>query len=153
MSNRLDPVGRLRLPRRSTMLRLSLAAALLLTAAGVLYADPADPAAPAPTPPAQAPTPPAEDRLSIPDGLVGVPVPLAEPTALAVLRAGDRVDLLAVRGADTADPAGPAAVAGGAAVLAVDHGAAAVLLALTPAQAGEVVSAPGGTRFAVIVRS
>lgn len=146
------------------MVRLGLAAVLLLTAAGVLYADPAepDPAAPAPA---------GDGRLSIPDGLVGVPVTLAEPTALTVLRAGDRVDLLAVRGAG-AGPAADAARLGGADgvtggdagagtralareafVLAVDHAAAVVLLALTPGQAGTVVSVPGGTRFAVIVRS
>lgn len=131
------------------MLRLSLAAALLLTAAGVLYADPADPADHA-DPAAPAPAPGAEDRLPIPDGLVGVPVTLDEPTALTVLRAGDRVDLLAV---PDPDAAGPAALASGAAVLAVDLAAAAVLLALTPGQADDVVSVPAGTRFAVIVRS
>jgi hypothetical protein len=146
MSNRLDPVGRLRLPRRSTMLRISLVAALLLTAAGVLYAGPQDSADPGRRPVAAVPTAD-PDRLPIPDGLVGVPVPLAEPTALAVLRAGDHVDLLAIAGAE------PAPVAGDAAVLAVDHAAAAVLLALTPDQASEVVSAPDTTRFAVIVRS
>lgn len=141
MSNRLDPVGRLHLPRRSTMLRISLVAALLLTAAGVLYADPGSAEVPVAAPTAD------PDRLPIPDGLVGVPVRLAEPTALAVLRTGDRVDLLAVR--DTA----PDRVAGGAAVLAVDHTAAAVLLALTPEAAAGVVSAPDATSFAVIVRS
>lgn len=187
--DRLDPVGRFRLPRRATTLRLVLVAGLLLTGAGVLYAaddppgtdplaatdPPADPPA-ATDPPAAVHTPrpgtpdagtsdpgtpdpgtgpvtrptaggPAP-RLPIPSGLVGVPVSLASPASLAMLRPGDRVDLLAVPAAG----GDPAPLAGAAPVLAVDPGAAALLLALTPEQGRAVVSTPATSRFAVIVR-
>lgn len=166
-ADRLDPVGRLRLPRRPAVVRAALAAILLLTAAGVLYAgaDPATPAPPTgpeqtsgpedlatgpPGPPAPAdPGQPDPDRLAIPAGLVGVPVPLGDPASLAVLRPGDQVDLLSV-------PAGggePAALVSGAPVLAVDHAAAALLLAVTPEQGRAVVSMPlPDARFAVLVR-
>lgn len=178
-ADRLDPVGRLRLPRRPAVVRAALAAVLLLTAAGVLYAGggpattaaPSGPAEPATGPeeaatgsevqPAAAgpalpagpdtadPGQPDPDRLAIPAGLVGVPVPLGDPASLAVLRPGDQVDLLSV-------PTGggePAALATGAPVLAVDHAAAALLLAVTPEQGRAVVSVPlPDARFAVIVR-
>jgi len=179
---RLDPVGRLRLPRRPTLLRALLVAVLLLTAAGVLYAG-ADPARPAPAsaprpspdpdsgpgagagaPPGRPPpaTPgnspelpagtaagsPGPDRLPIPAGQVGVPVPLGDPGRLAVLHAGDRVDLLAVptTGGD------PVLLATGALVLAVEPAAATLLLAATPAQARQVLSVPPATTFAVVIR-
>jgi hypothetical protein len=149
---RLDPVGRLRLPRRATMLRLAIAAGLLLTAAGVLYAggDPgsADPAPPLATGRPEPATEP-DGRLPIPDGMVGVPVTPGDPASLAMLHPGDRVDLLAVA---AAGGGGAERLAGGAPVLAVDHSAAALLLALTPEQGQAVVSAPAGTRFAILVR-
>lgn len=166
-ADRLDPVGRLRLPRRPTLVRAALAAILLLTAAGVLYAGdsptaPATSAAPdgvahptpTPTPPPDpdgqqaAGGPPEPGRLPIPSGLVGVPVPVGDPAGLAVLRPGDRVDLLSVPTAGGE----PAALVTGAPVLAVDHAAAALLLAVTPEQSQAVVSVPPSTaRFAVIV--
>jgi hypothetical protein len=168
---RLDPVRRLRPPRRSTTLRVALVAVLLLTAAGLVHSggdaagdtggldQDTGPAAGGTTasptawvtPGAQPGAEPGEgdgSRQPIPDGMVGLPVPLGEPAALAVLRAGDRVDLLAV----PASGGDPAPMADGAAVLAVDHASAAVLLALTPDQARDVVAAPAATRFAVIVR-
>jgi hypothetical protein len=168
---RLDPFRRLRPPRRSTTLRVALVAVLLLTAAGLVYSGgdasggvdqdtgPAAGGTPAsPTAWVSPGAPPGDEagdgggdgsRQPIPDGMVGLPVPLGEPAALAVLRTGDRVDLLAV----PATGGDPAPLADGAAVLAVDHASAAVLLALTPDQAREVVAAPAATRFAVIVRS
>jgi hypothetical protein len=105
-----------------------------------------------------------------PAGTVGVAVTLAEPAVLGVLRAGDRVDLLAVP--PTAEGSGPgprgsSAPAGspgpgGAAttsaenvlVLATPGGAdaAGVYLALAPSQARAVVALPPDTRLAVIVR-
>jgi hypothetical protein len=80
-----------------------------------------------------------------------VAVTPADPAILGVLRAGDRVDLLAVR-----PGGGPATIASGALVLAtprpaeVDGGA--LYLALTPASAREVVGLPTSARFAVLVR-
>jgi hypothetical protein len=175
---RLDPVGRLRLPRRPALVRAALAAVLLLTAAAVLHTgpDPApatgpDPALTGPDPPdltdppdpdlatgpdpdlatgpdPASPDPPGPERLAIPDGLVGVPVPLGDPARLSVLLPGDRVDLLAVPAAGGA----PVALATGAPVLALDHAAATLLLAVTPEQGRAVVATPPTTTFAVIVR-
>ncbi|MEU1835773.1 flagellar biosynthesis protein FlgA [Micromonospora chersina] len=94
--------------------------------------------------------------LPLPTGAVGVPIRLAEPAALAVLRPGARVDLLVV----------PAGRATGAATLlaaralvldvvgaagAVD-GSSALYLALRPEQAQRAVGLPEGSRFAVVVR-
>lgn len=194
----LDPVGRLRLPRRGTLLRLCVVAALLLTAAGVLYAgagqptrptaaepasSPATAGSPAPGDPARASAPedpagslapeiparslapeappglppagagpgsstPIEARQPIPPGLVGVPIRLGDPTGLAVLRPGDRVDLIAVAAAG----AEVVKLAPAAPVLAVDRGAAALLLALSPARAETVLATPPDHVFAVILR-
>ncbi|SCG40935.1 flagellar biosynthesis protein FlgA [Micromonospora halophytica] len=93
--------------------------------------------------------------LPLPSGAVGVPVRLAEPAALAVLRPGARVDLLVV-------PAGPAAaeavpLASGALVLDVvggdsGDGSSALYLALGPDQARRTVGQPEGSRFTVVVR-
>jgi hypothetical protein len=147
---------------------------LLLTAAGVLYSgggrdrpEPADPPLAHPEPsqahpepsqahadPSQAtvpafappPTPlPAGVRLPIPEGMVGVPVALGTPTAVAMVRPGDRIDLLLVPGDGE-----PVAVARDVPVLAVVPSEAALFLALSPAQAQEVVATTG--RFAVLVR-
>lgn len=156
MTTKLDPVGRLRLPRRATTIRAALVTVLLLTAAGVLYAR--DDPAPAPAParadppatvaPEPGPAPDPEARLPIPDGLVGVTVPLGDPASLAMLRPGDRVDLLAIPAAGGE----PVPLAAAAAVLAVDPAAAALLLALTPEQGRAAVSASTTGTFAVIVR-
>lgn len=192
---RLDPVRWPRPPRGVTVVRAALVAALLLTAAGVLYAAPAAPDGLAPrstpiptatpgdpaasrhppggqapggqapgagaTPSPQTPAPPI-GRLPLPPGAVGVPVRLTEPAALAVLRPGDRVDLLAVADEPRTDanrPDPPATIASGALVLAVPDPAgdpldqAVVYLALSPTQARETVAFPPSVRFAVIVRS
>lgn len=177
---RLDPVGRLRFPRRATTLRAVVVAVLLVTAAGVLHsggsagdrpgAAGTPPTAPAGTPGATGTPVPgagvlgtvpaggplsqlpeewtARERVPVPDGTVGVPLALPEPGALAMLRPGDRVDLLAV-------PAGggaPAPVAQEVTVLAVDPGSATVLLSLPPERAVEALSVPAGDQFAVVVR-
>jgi hypothetical protein len=79
-------------------------------------------------------------------------VRLAEPAALAMVRAGDRVDLLSV------DNAGGRAtpVAEAATVLAVsgtdEPTAGGLLLALRPAEARRAVGAAEQTRFAVLIR-
>jgi hypothetical protein len=87
----------------------------------------------------------------VPPGRVGVPVRLAEPTALALLHPGDRVDLLRVDGAGH----GTTAVATGAPVLDItgagDPTMGGLLLALRPTEAERaVVSAGHG--FAVLIR-
>ena len=95
-------------------------------------------------------------RLPLPSGAVGVPVRLAEPAALAVVRPGSRVDLLAAPpgGADTSEAT---LLAPGALVLDVlgagaTDGSAALYLALRPEQAQRAVGLPEGSRFAVVVR-
>jgi hypothetical protein len=156
----LDPVRIVRPPRRRTTWRaavatvLTLAAAVAWSGAGGSDRAPtaASPTLPAslPASPAAAPTIPVEgDRLPVPAGLVGVPVPLASPTATAILRPGDRVDLLAT-GVD--DPR-PVVLAEDAPVLAVDHPGGAVLLGLPPPAAHEVIAATTTASFAVTIRS
>ncbi|SCE83113.1 hypothetical protein GA0070214_102356 [Micromonospora chaiyaphumensis] len=85
-----------------------------------------------------------------------MPIRLAEPAALAVLRPGARVDLLVVPAggaAGTATLLAPRAlvldVVGAAG--AVD-GSSALYLALRPEQAQRAVGLPEGSRFAVVVR-
>jgi len=157
----LRPVRWRGLPRGGTLLRVVLVAALLGLAAAVLQTPAGCPpgAASAPPAPAAPSSSPADgrpnDALPLPGGSVGVPVRLAEPAALAVLRPGARVDLLVV-------PAGTAAgeatlLAPRALVLdvvgagAVD-GSSALYLALRPEQAQRAVGVPEGSRFAVVVR-
>ncbi|MFC8615354.1 hypothetical protein ACFT9M_02885 [Micromonospora purpureochromogenes] len=86
---------------------------------------------------------------------MGVPVRLAEPAALAVLRPGARVDLLVVPAGRT--PVEAALVASEALVLDVvggdaTDGSSALYLALRPDQAQRAVGQPEGSRFAVVVR-
>ncbi|MEV4759023.1 flagellar biosynthesis protein FlgA [Micromonospora sp. NPDC049559] len=169
-------------PRGGTLLRIGLTAGLLALAVGVLYGGPArstcapgpaatggaaaepgttagDPVRGGPgtrdagthgggTP---APTPPA--------GLVGVPVRIAEPATLAVIRPGGRVDLLVVpTTTGSARPVEPILVAPRALVLTVigitagDGTASGLYLALTPEQAQRAIALPDDARLAVIVR-
>jgi hypothetical protein len=101
-------------------------------------------------------TPP--DRLALPAGRVGVPVRLAEPATAEVLRAGDRVDLLAVAssGATTTVGTDALVLAVGPASPGYDGmpatGSAMIVLALTPTDAKRAVGSEPGTRLAVIVR-
>ena len=91
---------------------------------------------------------------AIPAGRVGVPIRLADPTALALVRPGHRVDLLRLDdvGGNSDDST---QVAADAPVLAVtgadDLGAGGLLLALSP---GEATRAVTGTEhgFAVLIR-
>ncbi|WP_416901223.1 flagellar biosynthesis protein FlgA [Micromonospora echinospora] len=164
-------------PGAGPLLRAGLVATLLGLAAVVLYAPPGCGPAPggAPAATASAPTGPAPDdappvtadagtgeraddrpggALPLPGGTVGVPVRLAEPAALAVVRPGSRVDLLAL---PAAGPATTVLLASRALVLDVVgagdlDGSSALYLALAPPQAERVVGQPEGSRFAVIVR-
>ncbi|MCZ7439915.1 flagellar biosynthesis protein FlgA [Micromonospora sp. WMMC241] len=152
----LRPVRWRGLPRRRTLIRVTLVAVLLGLAAAVLQTPAGCP--PGPTP-AGAPTTPDPARTTgspaLPAGAVGVPIRLAEPAALAVLRPGARVDLLVVPAGGSPDPSllAPRAlvldVVGAAG--AVD-GSSALYLALPPEQARRAVGLPEGSRFAVVVR-
>lgn len=91
-----------------------------------------------------------DGRPSIPEGTVGVPVRLADPTALALVHPGDLVDLLRLDAKGDSTP-----IAGAALVLDVtsadDPTAGGLLLALSPEQAARTV---GGQAhgFAVLIR-
>jgi hypothetical protein len=146
------------LPRSGTLLRVTLVAILLGLAAAVLRTPSGcppgvGPAAPGPT---QSANPAAARPGSRGAGCRfprrgGVPIRLALPAALAVLRPGARVDLLVV-------PAGGAVLlAARALVLDVvgaeaADGSSALYLALRPEQAQRAVGLPEGSRFAVVVR-
>jgi hypothetical protein len=155
---RLDPV-RWRRPGRSTLLRAAVVAALIVTAALLMWTGPAtcEPSCPAPPGPAavtespKPPAPPSPSPGAVPPGLVGVPIRLAEPTALKLLHPGDHVDLFRVTGTGGS----PQAVATAAVVLGVtgaeDPTTGGLLLALTPAEARRTVISPAGG-YAVLIR-
>lgn len=96
---------------------------------------------------------PSEDqrRLAAPTGTAGVPVPMSEPATAALVRPGDRVDLLAVGREGVAAP-----VAENALVLDVadtgDPATGGLLLALRPAEARRMLGAAEDVRFTVTVR-
>jgi hypothetical protein len=171
---RLDPV-RWRRPGRGTLVRTGAVAALLTVGAAAAWSRPPG-CAPAPgaapsatTRAAGAPRAGPEDAPvagpdgvgtatgrstggdssghPVPPGRIGVPVRLAEPTALALVHPGDRVDLL------RAD--GTGAVAVGAPVLDVtgadDPTTGGLLLALRPGEAESAVAGQG-RGFAVLIR-
>ena len=87
----------------------------------------------------------------MPAGSIGVPIRLAEPTALELIHPGDRVDLFRVP--ETGGR--PQTIATAALVLEVtgaeDPVTGGLLLALTPAEARRTVTAPGGG-YAVLLR-
>jgi hypothetical protein len=159
---RLDPV-RWR-PSRGSLLRLAAIAVLLVTAAGLVWFRPA--AKPCTTPVTGATTegsaavgsgasskgssPRVSGKPSIPTGRVGVPVRLADPTALSLVHPGDLVDLLRLD-----DEGDSTRIASAALVLDVtgadDPMTGALLLALAPEQAGPAV-ATQGHGFAILIR-
>ena len=167
---RLDPV-RWRRPGRGMLIRLTAVAALLATAATVSWSHPqscgtptgAAAVSPALSSTAAASPPNASASATggpsgaqagspvIPEGSVGVPVRLADPTALALVRPGNHVDLLRLddEGGDTT------AVATAALVLNVtgasDPTTGGLLLALTPAEAHQAVATPKHG-FAIVIR-
>jgi hypothetical protein len=167
----LAPVRWSSRPRASTVVRTALVAALLALAAGLLYAPdhpapcettPTPPAAPPPSDPAPAAQAPSDRaRLAVPDGAVGVPVRLAEPAALTVVRPGSRVDLVAVAAPGASAAREHAPVATEALVLGVVGADAAgpvdsppvLYLALPRDQAVRTIAMPDGVRFGIIVCS
>jgi hypothetical protein len=152
---RLDPV-RWRRPRRGTLLRLAAVAVLLGTAAVISWsgsppaktcvAPPAPTAAVSTAAPGQAPG----QAPAVPAGSVGVPVRLAEPTALTLVHPGDRIDLLSVD-----QSGGSTEVAAAALVLGVtgadDPTTGGLLVALDPTEAKQAVAA-SGRAFAILIR-
>jgi hypothetical protein len=90
-------------------------------------------------------------RAAVPPGAVGVPLRLAEPTALQLIHPGDHVDVFRVpdRGES------PQAIATAALVVGVtgaeDPTAGGLLVALRPAEARRTVIAPAGG-YAVLLR-
>ncbi|WP_212986436.1 hypothetical protein [Actinoplanes auranticolor] len=89
--------------------------------------------------------------IAVPPGSIGVPIRLAEPTALGLIHPGDHVDVFRVPVAGES----PQAIATAALVLDVtgadDPTSGGLLLALTPAEARRTVTAPGGG-YAVLIR-
>lgn len=157
---RLDPV-RWRRPGHGTLLRLVAVTVLLATAAVVSWSRP-EPCAPqtgaaAVPPPASltAAAPSSQSRPAssptVPAGSVGVPVRLADPTALSLVRPGNRVDLLRLD--DASGRTTPVATA--ALVLkvtgAADPTTGGLLLALAPPEAERAVSTTGHG-YAILIR-
>jgi hypothetical protein len=156
---RLDPV-RWHRPSRGTLLRLVSVTVLLITAAAVLWLKPTGCVPTESTPQASEPSgrvssAPGPTRATaarlIPAGSVGVPVRLADPTALTVVRPGNRVDLLRIDG----ERDRTTAVATAALVLEVtgtdDPVAGGLLLALDPDAAKRTI-ATSGRGFAIVIR-
>ena len=139
------------------MLRSALVAGLVATAALLMWARPVG-TGPPPRPAATTPSAPAASAAGrpsgppgVPAGLIGVPIRLAEPTALKLIHPGDRVDVLRV----PETSGSPQVIATAALVLGVtgaeDPVTGGLLLALTPAEARRTVTAPGGG-YAVLLR-
>ncbi|MEU2986806.1 flagellar biosynthesis protein FlgA [Micromonospora aurantiaca] len=150
----LRPVRWRGLPRRRTLLRVTLVAVLLGLAAAVLRTPPSCPP-PRVLPAASATASPSGGIPALPAGAVGVPIRLAEPAALAVLRPGARVDLLVVPAGGSPDPtllAPRALVLDVVGATGAVDGSSALYLALPPEQARRAVGLPEGSRFAVVVR-
>jgi hypothetical protein len=91
------------------------------------------------------------DAIAVPPGSIGVPIRLAEPTALRLIHPGDHVDVFRLSGTGES----PQAIATAALVLEVtgaeDPTSGGLLLALTPADARRAVTTPGGG-YAVLIR-
>jgi hypothetical protein len=161
LTGRLDPM-RLRSPRIRSLLRYAAVAGLLALAAGTLLIDPspqagcrgrggpAATAAQAPTPgrtPTAGPlgsatttdrTPDPPAALTPPRNTVGVPVQLAEPGTAAVLRPGDRVDVIARTGSPDATTDQEAVVLAHDVLVISSSDEGIVYLAIPPRQASRV---------------
>jgi hypothetical protein len=145
------------------MFRLGVVCALLLTAAAVLLLDPGDPVSDPPMAQrGRAPTTPspcAAPAGGPPRGTVGFPLRLADPAVLAVVRAGARVDILALGDAQSGPTDTP-----GATVIAADlpvlrtvgtagGGDGVLYLAVSPGQAAALAGIGAGAKVSVTVRS
>jgi hypothetical protein len=144
------------LPRGRRLLRACAVCALLLTAAGVLLlasrpaAEPAQQAA-APAPSACAPAAP---RDGPPRGTVGFPLHLTDSSVLAVVRAGQRVDVLVQGQAGSAEAVVVAANLPVLRALGTASTPDGVLyLAVSPGQAGSLAAIGADDRVSVTVRS
>lgn len=90
-------------------------------------------------------------------GLVAAPVRLADTATVALLHAGDRVDVLAAPTSSEGAPVSAVTVAAGVQVLAVPGGedtdgqGGLVVLAATPATAARLAAAAVGSRLSVTV--
>jgi hypothetical protein len=175
---RLDPV-RWRRPSRGPLLRLVAVTVLLVTAAVVTWSRP-EPCAPPPSGAAAGPpkvaapsgstwpgaapsgstwpgaappgsgTPGAAPAPGVPAGRVGVPVRLADPAALTLVHPGNRVDLLRLDDATGRTTAVAAAALVVRVTGADDPTAGGLLVAVSPAEAQQAVSAGHG--FAILIR-
>jgi hypothetical protein len=85
----------------------------------------------------------------VPPGSMGVPIRLADPSALSLVSPGNRVDLLRLD--DEGNPASVAAAALVLRVTGVGDPSGGLLLALTPAEAQRAVATPG-RGFAILIR-
>lgn len=90
--------------------------------------------------------------MTPPRGLVGFPLRLADPAVLAVVKAGQRVDVLARsdRGTTTVVATGPAVLC---AVGAAGDPDGVLYLAVTAPQAAALAAIGPGARLSVTVRS
>lgn len=160
-ADRLDPVRWH--PRRRTLLRLTLVAALLTLAAAVLFGAAPTRGRAAATCTAARPAAPASPKarpggpLPVPAGLVGVPVRVAGAGLVGLVRPGDRVDVTAAP-TDTASTAARI-VARDALVLrgtmgdsADTEGGSVIYLAMTEDEARQVGGAAPDARLGVVVR-
>ncbi|WP_307873138.1 hypothetical protein [Paractinoplanes ovalisporus] len=143
---------RWRRPAPGTLLRLAAVAILLGFAVLAFRSPPPACEPPTYTVPARSPSAsaPAEPQ-TVPSGSVGVPVRLADPATLALVEAGNRIDLLRLDESDGSTTP----VAESALVLQVtgsdDPTTGGLLLALAPDEAERAVAGPGQS-FAVLIR-
>ena len=134
-------------PRRGALTRWAVAAGLVVLAALVLFAG-----SPVRQVAAECPDPPPPGRPVPPPGSVGVPVDLAAGGAAGVVRAGDRVDVLAAPSGRTVE-----IVAENVLVLTVQADrtvgdGASVYVAAPPAVARRLVGVAPDVRLAITVR-
>jgi hypothetical protein len=178
-NGRLDPV-RWHRPGRVSLIRLAAVAILLVTAAVVSWSptectpptgaaavppNPTAAASPSVRPDSDADPSARESNQNvhadatagqaqvggIPTDSVGVPIRLADPTALGLVRPGNRIDLLRVNNSNDS----PTSVATDVLVLNVtdtsDPTTGGLLLALTRDEASQAVAAPD-QGFAILIR-
>ena len=148
---RLDAPRRL-LPglRRPALLRAAAVAALLCLAAGVLFLDGPRPAPVVPPPSrASAAVPVTPPPPTAPAGTVGLPLRLADAGVVAVVRVGQRVDVLADGRVLATDVLVLRAIARGE---APEEGAL-LYLAVTAEQAARVAAVRTDTPITVTVRA